>query len=473
MSMTTTLSFHVGSRFNEKHNNRTIPCPMADKEYEDQHNWYYPNNMSLERAYDFLYKSCFEEYNSSIRKDRRHSSYLEKLQIAQQREQEKIAELRRSGASSSEIRKHRKAVKSAYEIVIGFGNIREHPQFGKNGSMQETAKEILKAYLERLQSESPNVLLYNAAIHTGEQGNLHLHADLVFWAECSRGQKRQTSLTKALAAMGYTTDKEKGADGKRVNAITKWENRQREILRELAKEMADITIVDGKHSQQHKSTEEFKIDQDRLFVEQQAEELAKLQDDFMDYAVDYHSDFAVAYLEHLENVELRKLAEDFEVVQQKNDIALSVAWDCFNSATSEYFDQYRGKKKSLYEEIHRARQGARDSRRQLNSILRDIEYSNSLFINIIRLFVALFLALETASAEREVKRLQEANSALKQQAKEVMRQSNGVSAVLKSKELDDIQEALLDYEIALENAKEFIANPDRWNRTVSLQDYER
>lgn len=54
-----------------------------------------------------------------------------------------------------------------------------------------------------------------------------------------------------------------------------------------------------------------------------------------------------------------------------------------------------------------------------------------------------------------------------------MRQSNGVSAVLKSKELDDIQEALLDYEIALENAKEFIANLGRWNRAVSLQDYER
>jgi hypothetical protein len=237
--------------------------------------------------------------------------------------------------------------------------------------------------------------------------------------------------------------------------------------------MADITIEDGKHSKQHKSTEEFKLEQDRLFVEQQAEELAKLQDDFIDYAVDYNSDSAVAYLEHLENVELRKLVEEVEAVQQKNDKALSVAWNCFNSATSEYFDQYREKKKSLYEEIHRARQGARDSRRQLNSILRDIEYSNSLFINIIRLFVALFLALETASAEREVKRLQEANSALKQQAKEVMRQSNGVSAVIKSKELDDIQEALLDYEIALENAKEFIANPGRWNRAVSLQDYER
>ena len=99
MSMTTTLSFHVGSRFNEKHNNRTIPCPMADKEYEDQHNWYHPNNMTLEQAYDDLFKESFNEYNSSVRKDRQYNSYLEKLQIAQQKEQEKIAELRCSGAS--------------------------------------------------------------------------------------------------------------------------------------------------------------------------------------------------------------------------------------------------------------------------------------------------------------------------------------------------------------------------------------
>ena len=69
--------------------------------------------------------------------------------------------------------------------------------------------------------------------------------------------------------------------------------------------------------------------------------------------------------------------------------------------------------------------------------------------------------------------MQEANSALKQQAKEVMRQSNGVSAVLKSKELDDIEEALLDYEIALENMKEYIANPVRNYVVISPQDQER
>ena len=51
MSTTCTLSFHMGSRFNEKHNNRTIPVPHANTEYENEHIWYSPDNMSLEQAY--------------------------------------------------------------------------------------------------------------------------------------------------------------------------------------------------------------------------------------------------------------------------------------------------------------------------------------------------------------------------------------------------------------------------------------
>lgn len=56
MSTTCTLSFHMGSRFNEKHNNRTIPVPHANTEYEKEHNWYSPDNMSLEQAYEFFYR---------------------------------------------------------------------------------------------------------------------------------------------------------------------------------------------------------------------------------------------------------------------------------------------------------------------------------------------------------------------------------------------------------------------------------
>ena len=117
--MDSTLSFHMGTSFNEAHNNRTIPVPHADKEYEDGHNWYSPNNMSLEGAYELLFGEEFRRYNASVRADRRYNSYLEKLQIACQKEKEKIAQLRHSGAPSSQIRRNKNAVKPAYEIIIG------------------------------------------------------------------------------------------------------------------------------------------------------------------------------------------------------------------------------------------------------------------------------------------------------------------------------------------------------------------
>ena len=90
MGTTCTLSFHMGSRFNEKHNNRTIPVPHANAEYEKEHNWYSPDNMSLEQAYEFFTES-FNAYNSTVRKDRRcNTSYLEKLQTAQQKELQQV-----------------------------------------------------------------------------------------------------------------------------------------------------------------------------------------------------------------------------------------------------------------------------------------------------------------------------------------------------------------------------------------------
>lgn len=455
--MDSTLSFHMGTSFNEEHNNRTIPVPHADKEYESEHNWYSPNNMRLEDAYELLFGEEFRRYNASVRADRRYNSYLEKLQIACQKEKEKIAQLRHSGAPSSQIRRNKNAVKPAYEIIIGLGNARDNPEFCKNGRLQDTAREILVEFIENFQKENPNVFLYNASLHTGEAGSIHVHADVIFFCDnCSRGMRRQTSLTKALNAMGYVSDETQNSEGVRLNAITKWENKQREILRSLCAKRG-INIIDGEHSRQHLTTEEFQIKRDKDFVDEQARELMNQMDDFVQVVSTSNS--AKAYVEHQENKELRKKAAEYDAVKQKRNKLIADAWVDFNSATSAYFDLYRKKKKTLYEEIHRARQGARDSRKQLNSILNDITCSNGLFINIFRLFFALFLALEVASIEREVKRLQEANTALKQQAKEVIQQSNNISAVLKSKELDDIQASMLDYEVALENAKLYIENP--------------
>lgn len=469
MSTKCTLSFHMGSRFNEKHNNRTIPVPHADREYEKIHNWYHPNNMTLEQAYDVLFFKSFNEYNSSIRKDRQYHSYLEKLQIAQQKEQEKLSDLRHAGASASEIRKHRKAVKPAYEIIIGLGNMRDNPEFCKNGKMQDAAKEILLKYIEQFERKNKNVFLYNAAVHTGENGTIHLHADVIFWAKCSRGQKLQTSLTKALAAMGYISDKEKDANGKRLNAITKWENEQRRILRDLCKDMADITIVDGTHSRHHISTEEYQAQQDSMFIKKQAAALLTEQDKFINHVA--HSNSETAYLERRENERLREIAVQYDAITQKNAKLLSDAWLDFNAITSSYFEEYRKKKKLLYDEIYRARQGAKDSRKLLSNILNDIAYSNDFFLfKLCKLIYALFIAIEKIYYDNQVEHLQQANTALKQQAKEIMMKSNTTSAILRTKELDDIEKALSNYEAAVKGAKLFVEkSTQEWKNTNSQE----
>ena len=250
--------------------------------------------------------------------------------------------------------------------------------------------------------------------------------------------------------MGYESDKEKGVDGKRLNAITKWEIEQREILTKMCAERG-ITIKAGKHSQVHLTTEEFQAQRDSEFVSEQAGQLLSEQDKFIDYVA--HSGSAVAYMEHLENEELRQTVSELEAVKQRSDQLIADAWTEFNSSTSLYFQEYREKKKSLYEEIHRARQGAKDSRKYLTAILNDIAYSNDLFvIKLFKLVFAMFVAVESASREREVKRLQEKNQQIKALAKNIVSESQTVGEHLRSKDIDNIERILSEYEQLLQNS---------------------
>ena len=104
-----TLSFHMGTSFNLMHDNRTI-WVNADTEYEREHNWYYEGNTTLEDCYESLFGDPFREYNATVRESRRYHSYLEKLQIAEQKEKDLIAEKRLQGLPTSQIRKFQKAV---------------------------------------------------------------------------------------------------------------------------------------------------------------------------------------------------------------------------------------------------------------------------------------------------------------------------------------------------------------------------
>ena len=444
-----TLSFHMGASFNLMHDNRTI-WVNADAEYEREHNWYYEGNTTLEDCYESLFGDPFREYNATVRESRRYHSYLEKLQNAEQKEKDLIAEKRLQGLPTSQIRKFQKATKPAYEILIAFGNSRDNPEFRKGGNMQETAKEIMIRYTREFERNNPNVKIVNASVHTGEQGVVHLGLVVVFHADCSRGQKHQASLNRALAQMGYESDKAENADGKRLNAVTKWENRQREILRDMCREKG-IEIIDGKCSRTHLETAEFKAKADADFVDRMAGELLREQDRFKEYVIG--SDSAVSYLEHIENEKLRKTVS-------KQDEILSACWDEFSEQNQSYFDYYRKQKKRISDEVGRLRNETNDSRQYLNELLCDLVFSNDLLIvRLWKLFFAILVAAEARTAEYRLKQLEDANREIAKQSKHIMASSKTVGTALRNKDdLDAVLASLNCFEREVSRSVEEINN---------------
>ena len=91
------------------------------------------------------------------------------------------------------------------------------------------------------------------------------------------------------------------------------------------------------------------------------------------------------------------------------------------------------------------------------SILNEIANSTDfIIIKAFKLLQVLFIAISNFHHENEIEKLQEANKQLKNQARNIMSLSNEVSSVLKTKQLDDIEQSLKQYEITLENAEIFI-----------------
>ena len=144
-------------------------------------------------------------------------------------------------------------------------------------------------------------------------------------------------------------------------------------------------------------------------------------------------------------------------MQERNKKVIASAWQDYNDYTASFFASYRENKQMLWEEIQKARKTSYLNKKRLEDLIFDItEGSDFFLIKLFKLVAALFVAIDNIQYEKEVERLQEANRVLKQQAKEIMSQSSDVSTVLRSKQLDDIERALANYEDALEKAKSFV-----------------
>jgi hypothetical protein len=165
---------------------------------------------------------------------------------------------------------------------------------------------------------------------------------------------------------------------------------------------------------------------------------------------------------------------ELEAMQERNKKVIASAWQDYNDYTASFFATYRENKKMLWGEIQKARKTSYLNKKRLEDLIFDITDGSEFFIiKLFKLLAALFIAIDNIQYEKEVERLQEANRVLKQQAKEIMKQSGDVSAVLRSKELDDIERALANYEDALEKAKTFVDDVTRYAGLTANQEIGR
>jgi hypothetical protein len=91
---------------------------------------------------------------------------------------------------------------------------------------------------------------------------------VIFFSDSYKtGMSRRVSLNRALEDMGFSSDKSEDGHGKFDLAVTKWQNREREELTEIARKY-DIEIVNGNQSRQHLNREQY-------IIEKKKEELHK------------------------------------------------------------------------------------------------------------------------------------------------------------------------------------------------------
>ena len=479
-----TVSFHKGTCASSHlgHNNRTIYVPHADPSRKHLNVSYI--DMTVEEAYHRLFDDALEQYNKGKKPCRQIKDYYQHILKQYQKGQEELQTAISLGASKAEQRRIKsKYPKLYYEVIVSLANSDcYNGAFSVLGEKSELSAQILNRYMEDFQKRNPHLYVFSAHMHRDETGSQngtskagvgHLHICYIPWTDLpGRGLPIRVSENGAFMQQGLTTGKI-GDYG-----TVRFQEQERQVLAEISKEYG-INIVAGRHSKKHLSKEEYilrqeqeraKVDSEQ--IDQEAGALLEEQDKFMEFV--QNSDHAISYLEHIENKELRQTVSELNAVKQRSDQLIAHAWNEFNSATASYFKEYREKKKLLYEEIYRARQGVRDSRKHLNRLLNDIAYSNDFFIiKLFKLLFALFIAVNNIHYDNQVERLQEANTALKQQAKEIMQYSNDVSAALRAKEIDNIEKVLSDYEAVLEEAKSFALHPSERIETAHSSEYNR
>jgi len=237
------VSFHEDDSFNLDHDNRVYCSPNINKEKISE-NISYDGNCSLEEFYEKTFQKSYEEYIEKVRKSKNSGrvknapkTYYEQVVQKQAEAEAELQKAKTEGKHASELSGKDSFTKVAKQIIIQVGNTDDLEAMSpdEREKTREAMKEILKEYMDTFQKENPNFRIVNAVIHMDEISlSPHLHLTYVPVVEQKRGQTVANSLTGALKAMGFESDKQTPADRRFEHCQMKWQTKERERIIEIA-----------------------------------------------------------------------------------------------------------------------------------------------------------------------------------------------------------------------------------------------
>ena len=228
------------------HNNREFIHDNVDESrVKDNINY---KEEKLHIAYEKCFGQAVESYNErQTRNDRKIKNYMQRIKDSGNNE------------------------KLFYENIVQVGDKYSH---GFGSGNEEQAIDILDEYAKSFQERNPNLYVFNMKMHLDE-ASPHLHIDYIPVATgYKRGLDTRNSLTKAHENMGIPR-----GTGRNDNSTMKWQEREKEYLKEIAKDH-NLEIIDKKTDRKHLTVDEYKI---------YAEQIEKQYDKYMNSKVNIKS----------------------------------------------------------------------------------------------------------------------------------------------------------------------------------------
>lgn len=291
------ISLHEDDVFNLEHDNRERISPNVNPD-KIKENIIYEGNISLKEFYEKTFQKAYEEHIERTKKKHPErvrgmpEKYYDLVTTKQAEAELELSKAKREGAHVKSLGGKEGYTKVAKQIIIQVGNtdILETMNPNEREETKEKMIAILKEYMGTFQKENPNFRIVNAIIHLDEISLApHLHLTYVPVAETSRGQRVTNSLTGALKAMGFVSDKETPKDRRFEHCQTKWQTKERDRIIEISKKHGlDVGYNKGTRGK-GKTIEEYRAAKQaerEAMMEQEAidnrkKELSKVKEDII------------------------------------------------------------------------------------------------------------------------------------------------------------------------------------------------